>query len=291
LGHRDLAIRLEVELRGRRGVQFDFRRSADQTPGSVNANRAVTLAAAIYSVRCLCSGRVPTNGGLFRPLHLITRPGSLLDPHRPAAVVGGNVETSQRIVDVCMQALRGAAPDRIPAASAGTMSNFAFGGLHPQTGAGFTFYETIPGGSGAGPGGHGTAAIQTHMTNTRNTPIEDLERRFPVRVLRTEFRTGSGGRGANVGGDGLVREIEFLTAGQVSLLGERRRTGPPGTAGGKPGRPGRDQLRRNGRLRRMPAKCSFAVVAGDVVRIETPGGGGYGVRRSRRRRSTPRSRR
>ncbi|HZL71862.1 MAG TPA: hydantoinase B/oxoprolinase family protein, partial [Planctomycetota bacterium] len=184
----------------------------------------------------------------------------------PAAVAAGNVETSQRIVDALFGALARALPGRIPAASQGTMNNVAFGG------AGFAYYETLAGGMGARRGGDGPSGVHSHMTNTLNTPIEALERSGPVRVVRYAFRRGSGGRGRSRGGDGLVREYEFLQPMQVSILGERRTTAPWGLSGGGMGKPGVDRL--NGR--RIAGRAQLTVKPGDRLRIETPGGGGYG---------------
>jgi len=188
----------------------------------------------------------------------------------PAAVAGGNVETSQRIVDVLLRALARAAPDRVPAASAGSMNNLALGG------AGFAYYETLAGGAGAGPHGPGLSAVHTHMTNTMNTPVEALEAYYPLRVRRYAVRRGSGGRGRHRGGDGVVREIELLAPTEVTLLAERRRVPPYGLAGGGPGATGRDWVVRDGRARRIAGKATFAAEPGDRLRIETPGGGGFG---------------
>jgi N-methylhydantoinase B len=204
----------------------------------------------------------------------------------PAAVAGGNVETSQRIVDVLLRALAPAAPDRIPAASAGSMNNVALGGV--VDGRAFAYYETLAGGAGGGPHGPGLSAVHTHMTNTMNTPIEALEASYPLRVRRYAVRRGSGGRGHAAGGDGLVRELEFLSRAHVTLLGERRRVPPWGLAGGGSGACGRDTLLpATGRPRRLPAKSAFAVEPGDRLRIETPGGGGFGRARTRRPRPAP----
>ncbi|MCK5941730.1 MAG: hydantoinase B/oxoprolinase family protein [Planctomycetes bacterium] len=275
LGNGPLTIDLQLRL-GRAGAEFDWSGTCDQAQGGVNANRGIALAACVYAIRCLCPGRLPTNEGLFRLLRLVTRPGSLVDPRSPAPVAGGNVETSQRLVDTAFQALAAAAPDRVPAASAGTMSNLTFGGVR-RDGAEFASYETLPGGAGASPQRDGQSAIQTHMTNTRNTPIEELEQRAPLRVRALSVRRGSGGRGARRGGDGLIKEVEVLEPLRGAFLGERQRSGPPGVAGGASGRPGRVHLERDGRRQRLPAKSSFELRAGDVVIVETPGGGGHGA--------------
>lgn len=271
-------LRLDLALRiGRDCVEFDWRSTCDQARGGVNANRSIVLAASVYALRCLCPGRLPTNDGLFRALTLRTRPGSLVDPRSPAPVAGGNVETSQRLVDVALAAFAAAAPERVPAASAGTMSNLSFGGRRAEGGE-FASYETLPGGAGAGPRRAGQAAIQTHMTNTRNTPIEELEHRYPVRVRTLSIRRGSGGRGARAGGDGLVKALTAEVPLHVSFLGERHRVGPPGAAGGARGEPGGLWVERRGQRERRPAKTSFELRPGETVVVATPGGGGHGRR-------------
>lgn len=283
LGQSDIRIAVAVRLGGGRAV-VDFAGSAEQVRGGVNANFAVTLAAVYYAFRTLVAQDVPTNAGFMRPIVVRAPPGSVVNAGFPAAVAGGNVETSQRIVDVVLAALARALPDRLPAASCGTMNNLAFGGSWRRPGSAtatqFSYYETIAGGAGAGPQGPGCDAVHTHMTNTLNTPIEALEAELPVRVTRYTIRAGSGGRGRHRGGAGIVREIAFLVPTQVTLLTERRRSRPPGAAGGGPGASGRNELIRKGRAQPLPAKASIAVEAGDVIRLSTPGGGGWG--RSRR---------
>jgi N-methylhydantoinase B len=213
----------------------------------------------------------------MRPVRVLAPEGSVVNARRPAAVAGGNVETSQRIVDVLLRALAQAAPRRVPAASAGTMSNLTIGGVDPRTGAPFTYYETIAGGMGARPDRDGVPGIHTHMTNSLNTPIEALEYSYPFRVRRYAYRRGSGGNGRYRGGDGLIREIELLTDAQVTLLADRHRFPPYGLAGGQPGACGRASLiRAGGAVEQLKAKGSVAVHAGDIVSIETPGGGGWG---------------
>ena len=194
----------------------------------------------------------------------------------PAAVAAGNVETSQRIVDVLLRALARALPHRIPAASSGTMNNLSFGGIDPRTGAPFAYYETIAGGMGARPSADGLSGIHTHMTNSLNTPVEALESHFPVRVGRTSIRRGSGGRGKFQGGDGIIRELEFLADVRCSILSDRRRFPPYGLAGGRPGKAGKNTLVAKGRARKLPSKTVVSIPAGSVLRIETPGGGGWG---------------
>ncbi|HJQ84850.1 MAG TPA: hydantoinase B/oxoprolinase family protein [Candidatus Binatia bacterium] len=282
LGARRLPIAVTIAIRGGR-ARIDFAGSAPQTRGPVNANLAVTRAAVLYVFTALAGETIPANDGIARPLAIAAPEGSILNARFPAAVAGGNVETSQRIVDVLLRALASAAPDRIPAASAGSMNNVALGGTTGERQ--FAYYETLAGGAGAGPGGAGLTAVHTHMTNTMNTPIEALEAYYPLRVRRYAVRRHSGGAGRHRGGDGVVREIEFLAPAAVTLLGERREVAPYGLAGGAPGAPGRDWLVRDGRARRIPSKTMLAVAPGDRVRIETPGGGGFGRLRRRRRRS------
>jgi N-methylhydantoinase B len=271
-------LRIAVALTiGRGRVRVDFRGTAPQTPGPVNANLPVTRSAVLYVFTALAGEDVPANDGLARPFTIVAPEGSIVNARFPAAVAGGNVETSQRIVDVLLRALARAAPTRVPAASSGSMSNVAIGGL----GAEFAYYETLAGGAGAGPGGPGLSAVHTHMTNTMNTPVEALEAYYPLRVRRYAIRRGSGGRGRWRGGDGVVREIEFLAPAHVTLLADRRRIPPYGLAGGAPGTVARDSLIVGGRVRRVAGKSTFGVEPGDRLLVETPGGGGYG--RSRRR--------
>jgi len=272
---RRLRLALALRLRSDR-VEFDWTKTCDQALGGVNANPGIVMAACVYSLRCLCPGRLPTNDGLFRLISLATRPGSLVDPHSPAPVAGGNVETSQRLVDVCLQALSKAAPNRVPAASSGTMSNLTFGGM-TKDGREFASYETLPGGAGASANQAGQAAIQTHMTNTRNTPIEELEQRAPLRIRALSLRRQSGGRGKRPGGDGLLKEIEVLEPVRGAFLGERHGDGPPGAAGGAAGAAGALFVRRQGGARKqVPAKTTFTLAPGDVISVATPGGGGHG---------------
>ena len=268
-------IRLRLRIQ-RRGLHLDFTGSAAQRPASINAVAAVTRSAAYYVFRCLLPPDAPTNDGLFRPFRFTLPEGSVVNARPPAAVSGGNVETSQRIVDVIWGALAQAMPERMPAASSGTMNNIAAGGLDPATHAPWAYYETMGGGLGGGPQGPGLPAVQSHMTNTLKTPAETLELAYPLRVLENRIRRGSGGRGRARGGDGLVRSLEFLAPATVTLLTERRTRGPWGAAGGAAGRPGRNTLERGGRRRTLPGKTMFHVDAGDVVRVQTPGGGGWG---------------
>ncbi len=261
-------------------AQIDFTDTDDAVAGSLNAVRAITEAAVAYVFLCwMCKDNPadppPVNAGCLRPLTLRTRPGSLVDAQLPSAVAGGNVETSQRIVDVVLALLARAAPDRVPAQSQGTMNNITFGGTD-ATGKGFAYYETLAGGSGAGPGRPGASAIQCHMTNTLNTPIEALEFAYPLRVRELGIRGGSGGRGQSPGGNGMTREWEALVPMEVTFLTERRLLSPAGAQGGDPGKPGRQLLLRDGISTLLPGKGTLSLQAGDRIRVETPGGGGFG---------------
>jgi N-methylhydantoinase B len=268
-------IRCELTIAGQRAT-VDFSASAAQVPGCVNAVRAITLSAVFYVFRLLAPEHMPGSAGCMRPIAVKTTPGTVVDCRFPAAVAGGNVETSQRIVDVLLGALAQALPERIPAASCGTMNNLTIGGVDPRDGRLFAYYETIAGGAGGGPDGAGASGLQTHMTNTLNTPVEALEHSYPLRVRRYALRDGSGGAGRHGGGNGLVREVELLGPARITLISERRRQPPYGLAGGQPGRPGRNALVRGGALRELPGKCSLLANAGDVLIVETPGGGGWG---------------
>jgi N-methylhydantoinase B len=270
-------IRIAVTIRKRGArAEVDFTGSAPQCAGSVNAVEAITWSAVFYVFRCLLDEQVPATSGLMRPIRVVAPLGTIVNARPPAAVAGGNVETSQRIVDALFRALAKALPNRIPAASQGTMNNLTFGGTDPRSGQPFAYYETIAGGLGARPGLEGISGIHTHMTNSLNSPIEVLEHAYPLRVRRYVLRRGSGGRGRFRGGDGVVREIELLADAQVGLLCDRREFAPYGLAGGEPGARGRNNLLVKGRAKRLPAKCSLYAPAGAVVRVETPGGGGWG---------------
>lgn len=255
----------------------DFSRSAPQVKGSVNSVYAVTLSATLYVFRALIGLDIPANSGCLAPIRLITPEGTVVNARPPAAVAGGNVETSQRITDVLLGALAQASPERVPAASQGTMNNTLIGGWDPERERLYTYYETIGGGMGAGPNAPGADAIQCHMTNTLNTPIEALEYAYPFRVRRYEIRRGSGGAGRQKGGDGIRREIELLHEAQLTLLTERRRFAPYGASGGEPGQTGRNILVRAGQQIELPGKTTQMLKAGDRLLIETPGGGGYGT--------------
>jgi N-methylhydantoinase B len=258
-------------------VIIDFTGSDPQVEGSVNAVEAITYSACFYVFRCLLEDNVPATSGLMRPIRVIAPSGTVVNARPPAAVAGGNVETSQRIVDVLLRALAQAVPERIPAAAAGTMNNLTIGGMDPRTGEPFAYYETIAGGMGARPSKPGVSGIHTHMTNSLNTPAEALEYSYPLRVRRYCLRPGSGGEGQQRGGDGIVREIEVLTDAEVTLLSDRRLRGPWGLTGGEDGLPGSASvIRRNGVMEKLPGKANVRLAKGERIRIETPGGGGWG---------------
>ena len=280
LGNGPLPIKVTVTIEGDE-AEVDFSGSAAQCPGPVNAVEAVTLSATVYVFRSLLDPAVPPNHGSFVPIRLIAPEGTIVNALPPAAVAGGNVEASQRMVDALFGALAGAAPDRVPAASQGTMNNLSIGGIDPRTGEWFAYYETTGGGMGGRPGSEGPSAIHCHMTNTRNTPIEALEHAYPFRVERYTIRRGSGGAGFHGGGDGIVRQLRLLAPATVSLLCERRDSGPYGLQGGKAGLPGRNTLlRSDGAEEVVAAKGTWHLESGEGIRLETPGGGGWGSRRA-----------
>ncbi|MEW6442333.1 MAG: hydantoinase B/oxoprolinase family protein [bacterium] len=269
-------IRASVEVRSA-SVRVDFAGTDPQVHGPVNAPLPVTWSCVQYVLRTLTDPDIPNNSGCFEAVRLYAPPGTLVNAVFPAAVAGGNVETSQRIVDCLYKALADALPERIPAASCGSMNNLSVSGQDPRSGGPFSYYETVAGGMGARPGLDGLSGVHTHMTNTRNTPVEMLEHVYPMRVERYALRHGSGGGGRYRGGDGLVREILFLADSEIHLLAERRHRGPPGLWGADAGKPGRDFLIREGKKKRLPPKGSVCVRAGDRLRMETPGGGGWGA--------------
>ncbi len=271
----EVKIRVRVTIRGNRAL-VDFTGSATQVAGAINAVEAITVSAVSYVFRCLVGADVPASAGLMEPIEVIAPVGTIVNARHPASVAGGNVETSQRIVDVLCRALHQALPQIIPAASQGTMNNLTIGGIDSRTGAEFAYYETIAGGMGARPRLDGMSAVHTHMTNSLNTPIEALEYAYPLRVRAYSIRNNSGGRGRQRGGDGVVREIETLVPARMSLIADRRRRAPYGLDGGEDGRTGRDRIIRRGRAQAITSKGSWQLEAGDRVRIETPGGGGYG---------------
>jgi N-methylhydantoinase B len=257
-------------------LTVDFAGTDSQVTGNINAVRAITESAVYYVVRALISESIPASSGVLRPIRILTPSGSVVDARFPAAVAAGNVETSQRIVDVLLKAFAEAVPERIPAASSGTMNNLTLGGVHPKTGQVFSYYETVGGGMGACATRNGNNGIHTHMTNSLNTPVEALEYAFPFRVRRYSLRSRSGGAGKHRGGDGIVREIELLTDADATVLSDRRRTRPYGLRGGEAGRPGRTTLKGRRGSRRLPSKSRFQMLAGECIVVETPGGGGWG---------------
>jgi N-methylhydantoinase B len=258
-------------------VTIDFTGSDPQVQGAINAVEAITYSACFYVFRCLLREDVPATSGLMRPIRVIAPSGTVVNANPPAAVAGGNVETSQRIVDVLLKALAQAIPDRIPAAASGTMNNLTIGGIDPRSGEPFAYYETIAGGMGARSTKDGVSGVHTHMTNSLNTPAEALEYAYPIRLRQYSLRSKSGGAGLHSGGDGIVREIEVLTDAQVTLLADRRSRGPYGLAGGADAAPGRTLIiRRDGSAEETPGKLSVRLRSGERVRIESPGGGGWG---------------
>jgi N-methylhydantoinase B/oxoprolinase/acetone carboxylase alpha subunit len=255
-------------------VTFDFTGTDRQRPGNVNAVEAVTVSAVAFALRSVTDPTIPANGGTMRPVTVVAPVGSVVAARPPAAVGAGNVEVSQRVADVCLGALAAAAPDRVGAAGQGTMNNVLVGG------DAWVYYETVGGGQGGRPGRPGMSGVHTAMTNTRDTPVEALERALPLRVRRYGLRSGSGGAGAYPGGDGIHRELELLAPATLSLVSERRVSRPWGLDGGEPGAPGENWLipgGDEGRAEPLPDKCTVQLAAGDVVRLVTPGGGGYGA--------------
>jgi N-methylhydantoinase B/oxoprolinase/acetone carboxylase alpha subunit len=275
ISDRPIRITVRITVRGDRAV-VDFAGSAPQTSGGVNANFAVTCSAVLYVFRSLVEEDIPFNTGLMRPLEIRAPKGSIVNAEFPAACAGGNVETSQRIVDVLLGALAKALPGRIPAASQGTMNNIAFGGYDPEKKRHFAYYETIGGGMGAGPEAAGLDGVHTHMTNSLNTPVEALENYLPLKIRSYRLRKGSGGRGARRGGEGIVREYEFRVPVDLTVISERRRFAPYGQQGGGPGAKGRNTIISQGRTRVVGSKANVKLGPGDRLRIETPGGGGHG---------------
>jgi N-methylhydantoinase B len=278
-----LKIKVRIKI-NRERAEVDFSGSAPQCAGNVNAVEAIAVSAVYYVFRCLLAEDVPATSGLIRPIRVITPRGTIVNAKLPAAVAGGNVETSQRMVDTLFRALAKAAPSRIPAASQGTMNNFTLGGRDPRNNnAPFAYYETIAGGMGARPGLDGISSVHTHMSNSWNTPIEVFEQTYPVRVRSYSIRKNSGGQGKFHGGDGIIREIELLTPTQVAILSDRRERGPYGLNGGLEGKPGKNEVIREAKTMPLPGKCTFNADTGDILRIETPGGGGWGKSKDRSR--------
>ena len=270
-----VVIKVRITIKGERAT-IDFTSSQSQVTGAINAVEAITVSAVSYVFRCLVGGEVPASAGLMEPIEVIAPSGTVVNANPPASVAGGNVETSQRIVDVLFKALARALPERIPAASQGTMNNLTIGGIDTRNGQEFSYYETVAGGMGARPTLDGMNGVHTHMTNSLNTPAEALEYAYPLRVREYRLRKGSGGAGKQRGGEGVVREIETLVTSRMSLLADRRNRGSYGLSGGADGRPGVDVIIHENRKQRIKAKSSHELKAGDRIRIETPGGGGWG---------------
>ncbi|MEE9395067.1 MAG: hydantoinase B/oxoprolinase family protein [Planctomycetota bacterium] len=279
-GEGSAKIAVQLVVKGSK-LTVDFKGSSPSVAEALNAHEAITLSCLFYALRCLADESIPTNSGLLAPVQLLVPKGSIVGAVHPAAVAGGNVETSQRIVDVIFRALAEACPGLIPADSQGTMNNLSFGGKD-RSGRVFTYFETIAGGLGAGKHHDGASGMHSHMTNTLNTPIEALEVALPLRVRAYHLRRNSGGSGRHPGGDGVVREFEALDSLEVSLLTTRRLSAPSGRAGGGDAKPGCDHLiDASGRRRKLNPKSQFVMKPGETLRIETPGGGGYGKRVSR----------
>ncbi len=270
-----IKIGVLVSIKGHE-AEIDFSSSDPQVEGGVNANFAVTCSAVLYVFRSLVEEDIPFNTGLMKPLSIIAPEGNILNAQYPSATAGGNVETSQRIVDVLLGALAQAVPFKVPAASSGTMNNVAFGGFDPFRKTSFAYYETIGGGMGASHTQDGLSGVHTHMTNSLNTPIEAIENYLPLRIKKYGLRKGSGGSGLRKGGEGIVREYEFFVPTQVSIISERRTFAPYGASGGKEGKRGKNTLLTAKQKINLGSKANLKIQPGDVLRIETPGGGGYG---------------
>ncbi len=261
-------------------IHVDFTGTGTAVSGNLNAVPAIVISAVTYCIRCialaLLDGDLPMNEGAFTPITIEIPKGSLLDPLPPHAVAAGNVETSQRIVDVIFGALAQALPQLIPAASQGTMNNLTFGGTDPHTNRPFAYYETIGGGAGAGPEANGASGIHVHMSNTLNTPVEAMEHLYPLRIEEYSLRQDSGGSGKHQGGDGLVRAIRFLSPVSATITSERRQKPAYGLQGGKPGKSGNNNLITNNVETELPSKATLTLQSDDMLRLETPGGGGWG---------------
>ena len=270
-------IKVRISIVGAR-ARVDFSGSAPQVAGPINAVEAITVSAVSYVFRCLLGDDVPASAGLMQAIDVIAPKGTVVNAVHPASVAGGNVETSQRIVDVLFKALAQALPNRIPAASQGTMNNLTIGGIDPRSGNEFSYYETVAGGMGARPQADGMSAVHTHMTNSLNTPAEALEYAYPLRVREYSIHKGSGGKGKYRGGDGVIREIETLAPAHMSFLADRRKNAPYGLHGGKDGNPGSAAIISDSGVHKINSKGSWELKTGDRVRIETPGGGGFGTK-------------
>jgi N-methylhydantoinase B len=283
-GIRDVPVKVRARITVQDGrLEVDFAGTDPQVAGNINAVRAITESAVYYVVRALIPEAIPASSGVLRPIRIRTPEGSVVDARFPAAVAAGNVETSQRIVDVLLKAFGEAIPERIPAASSGTMNNLTLGGINPRDGQVFSYYETVGGGMGACSFQDGSHGIHTHMTNSLNTPVEALEYAFPFRVRRYSLRPNTGGQGAFRGGNGIVRDIELLTDADATVLSDRRRSRPYGLMGGGAGKPGRTTLVGHQRRRRLSSKSRFQIRAGEHIVVETPGGGGWGRPRARQK--------
>jgi len=276
-GCKKIPIRVKIKVEKER-ITIDFSGSSPQVKGGINANFAVTYSAVLYVMKSIIGEEIPVNSGIMRPIKLVLPEKSVVNAEKPYAVAGGNVETSQRIVDVLLGAFSKALPEKIPSASQGTMNNISFGGVDLK-GENFAYYETIGGGTGAGPGWDGVSGVHSHMTNSLNTPIEALENYLPIRIKRYLLRKGSGGKGKFQGGDGIIREYKFLVETEISILSERRKISPYGIKGGKRGKAGRNYLIKGKKRILLPSKVNLVASAGDILRIETPGGGGYGKKK------------
>ncbi len=269
-------IAVTIKIKGEQ-AEVDFTGSDPQVRGPVNAVEAITVSGVYYVFRCLITSDVPASAGVLEPIKIIVPKGTIVNAVAPAPVAGGNVETSQRIVDVLLKALAQAAPKIIPAASQGTMNNLTIGGWDEKRNREFAYYETVAGGMGARPNADGLSAVHTHMTNSLNTPVEALEYAYPLRIRQYSIRRNSGGDGLFRGGDGVIREIELLSDAQVSMLSDRRKIAPYGLNGGAEGKKGSAELReKNGKRKKLPAKFTLAAEQGVKIKIETPGGGGFG---------------
>ncbi len=281
-GVSDEPVKIAVEIIIRNDeIVFDFSKSDREVDGPVNAPYAVTLSASYFVLRSVTDPTIPANEGAYRPLKVITRRGTVVDATFPHAVSGGNVETSQRIVDVLLKGFSEIIPNRVPAACQGTMNNIVIGGTDPKTGNQFTFYETIGGGFGGRYGLDGIDGVHSNMTNTMNTPVEEIEKRFPIMIIKYELRKNSGGLGEWRGGLGIERVYKILTKGKLSVLGDRQKFAPWGLRGGLAGAKGEYILVRNGKEIKLRSKETITVMEGDLIIIRTPGGGGFGDPRNR----------
>jgi N-methylhydantoinase B len=274
-GNENISIRTKIKVSGN-SITVNFTGSDLQTDGNINTVYAVTLSSVLYVLRCLIKDDIPANAGCIRPIEIITKKGTVVDSKFPAAVAGGNVETSQRIVDTVIGALAKAIPEIAPAASQGTMNNITIGGIDNSRGRPFAYYETIAGGMGATAAHHGASAVHSHMTNTLNTPVEALEYSYPFIVTENSIRKGSGGKGCFNGGDGIIREITLTSDAEVTVISERREKQPYGLMGGNPGKAGLNTIIKDKTCIKKPGKFHEKLKKGDTIRIETPGGGGWG---------------